>query len=84
MAKRENESPLADVECFDLAEELAYRMKLPPKKRAMFVHECMTRSGYEPVQTREAYARQVRDDEREEDKRGNQRRRRSNDDNDTF
>jgi hypothetical protein len=67
MAKRDDdENPLANVECYDLAEELADRMQLSPKNRAKFLHECMTRSGYEPVQTRESYARASRDDEREE------------------
>lgn len=97
MAKRDDdENPLADVECYDLAEELADRMKLAPKNRARFIDECMTRSGYAPVQTREAYERAGKDDD--DDRAGNGRwgfgndggsrrkpsRRRQDDDGDTY
>jgi hypothetical protein len=86
MPKHEDENPLADVECYDLAEELADRMQLPSKQRASFIHQCMTRSGYAPTQTRESYVRRVRDDEREDARAGQHQssRRRTAADNDSF
>jgi hypothetical protein len=62
----EEENPLAEVETYDMAEELCDRMELPPKNRAQFIEECMTRSGYAPVQSRDAYRRIPKKDDDEE------------------
>lgn len=66
MARRDDdESPLADVETYDMAEELADRMRLAPSNRMKFIDEVMTRCGYKPVQSRDAYARSETDDDDE-------------------
>jgi hypothetical protein len=66
MARRDDdESPLADVETYDMAEELCDRMRMAPKNRVKFIDEVMTRCGYAPVQTRETYARVENDDDDE-------------------
>lgn len=42
-------NPLANVECQDLAEELADRMDMTGEERTKFIHRCMTRSGFKAI-----------------------------------
>jgi hypothetical protein len=97
MAKRDDdENPLADVETYDMAEELCDRMELSPKNRVTFIDNVMTRCGFEPVQRREAYARVKKDDNDNDERTGNGRwgfsngsqrkppRRTASDDNDLY
>jgi hypothetical protein len=68
MARRDDDdNPLADVESYDMAEELADRMRLAPKDRMTFIDNVMTRCGYVPVQSRDAYTRAETGDDDERD-----------------
>jgi len=42
---------LGNIDCQDLAEELADRMNLEDEEREKFIERCMTRAGYTPHHT---------------------------------
>jgi hypothetical protein len=46
-----------DDDLYDSVVAMADRMRLKGPKRQEYIHDHMLQGGYEPVQTREAYAR---------------------------
>ena len=52
-----------DDDTFDQVATMADRMGLEAEERQQYIHDHMTRLGYDPVQSRDTYIRQQRPEE---------------------
>jgi hypothetical protein len=79
-------SPLADVECQDLTEELADRMDMEGDERDKFIHRCMIRAGYKavPEYVKDTDKDDVNSKDKGKGRNGSSRTRKTDDDDDWY